>query len=168
MIHFSTQLTFSIHFKTPQPGSTNMCVFPQSQLDDVWFFAERKERSDFRAALHYYALTPAYWSYLRINTLKFLRMIHTSRPGDQHWLDQVTTNQTWLFQSMTHFSNLSYLRKKWPFLVLDIWKLGTNLLIKAVTQFLFFSGVTAFNSLSADFESRLMPRSGYDFDTKSN
>ena len=54
-----------------------MCVFPQSQLDDVWFFAERKERSDFRAALHYYALTPAYWSYLRINTLKFLRLIHT-------------------------------------------------------------------------------------------
>ena len=65
----------------------------------------------------------------------------------------------WLFQSMTHFSNLAYLRKKWPFLVLDNWKVVTNFLVKAVTQVLLFSGVTAFNSLSADFKSMLMPRS---------
>ena len=32
-------------------------------------------------------------------------------------------------------------------------------LVKVVTQVLFFSGVTTFTSLSADFEARLKPRS---------
>ena len=32
-------------------------------------------------------------------------------------------------------------------------------MVEAVTQDLIFSGVTAFNFLSADFESRLIPRS---------
>ena len=36
----------------------------------------------------------------------------------------------------------------------------TNFFIKALTHAFLFSGVTAFNSLSADFESKLMPRSG--------
>ena len=31
---------------------------------------------------------------------------------DSKSVEQVTTNQTWLFQSMKHFSNLAYLRKK--------------------------------------------------------
>ena len=44
-------------------------------------------------------------------------------------------------------------------LVLNNWKVVTNLLVKAVTQDLLFSGLTAFNSLSTDFDSRLMPRS---------
>ena len=35
----------------------------------------------------------------------------------------------------------------------------TKFFIKAATQALHFSGVTTFNSLSADFESRLKPRS---------
>ena len=47
----------------------------------------------------------------------------------------------------------------WLILVLNNWKVITNLLVKAVTQDLFFSGVTAFNALSADSESRLKPRS---------
>ena len=34
-------------------------------------------------------------------------------------------------------------------------------LLKAVTQVLFFSGVTTFSSLSADLESKLKPRSVY-------
>ena len=54
------------------------------------------------------------------------------------------------------------LRKIWPLLVLDNWKVITNFLVEAVTQDLLFSGVTAFNSLSADFESRLMSRFGLD------
>ena len=54
---------------------------------------------------------------------------------------------------------MAYLRKKWPNLVLDNWKVVTNFLAKTVTQVLLFSGVTVFNSLSADFESMLMPRS---------
>ena len=78
---------------------------------------------------------------------------------DSKSVDQVTTNQTWLFQSMKHFSNLAYLKKKWPFLVLDNWKVVTNFLVKTVTQVLLFSDVTAFNSLSADFRSILVPRS---------
>ena len=82
---------------------------------------------------------------------------------DSKSVDQVTTNQTWLFQSMKYFSNLSYLSKKWPLLVLDNWKVVTNFLLKAVTQVLLFSGVTAFNSLPADFKSMLMPRFGYTF-----
>ena len=60
---------------------------------------------------------------------------------------------------MTHFSNFAYFKKKCPFLALDNWKLVTNLLIKAVTHVLLFSGVTAFNSFSADFKSMLVPRS---------
>ena len=79
---------------------------------------------------------------------------------DSKSVDQVTTNQTWLFQSMKHFSNLAYLGNKLLFLVLDSWKVVTNILIKAVPQVLLFSGVTTFNSLSADFKSMLMPRSG--------
>ena len=80
---------------------------------------------------------------------------------DSKLVDQVTTNQTLLFQSIKYFSNLAYLRKKLPFLVLDNWKVVTNLLVKAVTQVLLFSGVTAFNSLSADFKSILVPWSAY-------
>ena len=57
---------------------------------------------------------------------------------------------------MKYFFNLAYLRKKWPNLVLDNWKVVTNFLVKAVTQVLLFSGVTAFNSLSADFRSMLV------------
>ena len=41
----------------------------------------------------------------------------------------------------------------------DNWKVITNFLLKAVRQDLLFPGVTAFNYLSADFESMLMPRS---------
>ena len=58
--------------------------------------------------------------------------------------------------------SLAYLREIWPILVLGDWTVVTNFLVKAVTQDLLFSGVTAFNSLSADFESRLMPRSVQD------
>ena len=60
---------------------------------------------------------------------------------------------------MKYFSTLAYLWKKWPPLVFDNWQVVTSFLVKAVTQFLIFSGVTTFNSLSADFKSMLMPRS---------
>ena len=89
-------------------------------------------------------------------------MFNLTRPGDQHWL-----KISWLrnyqpdLAILKHeiLSNLAYLRKKWPFLVLDNWKLVTNFLVKVVTQVLLFSGITAFNSFSADFELMLMPRS---------
>ena len=60
---------------------------------------------------------------------------------------------------MKYFFNLAFLRKKWPNLVLYNWRVVTNFLVKAVTQVLLFSGVTAFNSLSSDFRSMLVPRS---------
>ena len=43
-------------------------------------------------------------------------------------------------------------------------KLLPTFLVKTVTQALLFSEVTAFSSLSADFESRFKPRSAYDIE----
>ena len=87
-----------------------------------------------------------------------------ARPGHEPWLkiSWPSNNQPDL-AILKHGTclSLAYLREIWPLLVLDNWKVITNFLVKAVTQDLLFSGVTAFNSLSADFESRLMPRSDF-------
>ena len=86
-----------------------------------------------------------------------------SRPGHQHWLKISWPSKyqpDWAILKHETFLHLADLRKKLPFLVLDNWKVVTNFLVKVVTQVLLFSGVTAFESLSADFKSMLMPRSG--------
>ena len=97
----------------------------------------------------------------KLLALTFIRLL--SRPGPEPWLKISWTSNNQPDLAILKYGtclSLAYLGEIWPLLVLDNWKVITNFLVKAVMQDLLFSGVTAFNSLSADFESRLMPRSG--------
>ena len=97
---------------------------------------------------------------------KSILIVIYTKPGHEPWLKiSWPSNSQPDLAIVKHrtFLSLAYLREIWPLLVLDNWKIITDFLVKAVMQDLLFSDVTAFNSLSADFESRLMRRSAFNW-----